>query len=82
MQTEAERIATAIQRIREGAMLRPASKRAGYVYENILRQQEQARRFTMMRKPPASWSLAQSEAIIHGLVALEAEFRNAGRVAA
>ncbi|MBB5040837.1 hypothetical protein [Shinella fusca] len=82
MQTEADRIATAIQRIREGAMLRPASKRAGYVAENIRRQQDQARRFVAMRNPPATWSLAQSEALIHGLVALEAEFRNAGRVAA
>lgn len=82
MQTEADRIATAIQRIRDGAMLRPASKRAGYVYENILRQQEQCRRFIAMRNPPASWSLTQSEDLIRGLIELEAEFRNAGRVAA
>ncbi|GAA4169293.1 hypothetical protein [Shinella granuli] len=82
MQTEADRIAMAIQRIRDGAMLRPAGQRAGYVAANILRQQEQARRFVEMRNPPASWSLPQSEALIHGLVALEAEFRNAGRVAA
>lgn len=82
MQTEADRIAGAIQRIREGAMLRPAGQRAAYVYENIRRQQDQARRFVEMRNPPASWSLPQSEALIHGLVALEAEFRSAGRVAA
>lgn len=82
MQTEADRIAMAIQRIREGAMLRPANQRASYVVENIRRQQEQARRFVAMRNPPASWSLPQSEALIHGLVALEAEFRNAGRAAA
>lgn len=82
MQTEADRIATAIQRIRDGAMLRPASKRAAYVFENILRQQEQVRRFTMMRNPPATWSLEQSEALIRALVALEAEFRDDGRVAA
>ena len=82
MQTEAERIATAIQRIREGAMLRPASKRAGYVAENIRRQQENAQRFVMARKQPAGWSVALHEELLHGLIALEAEFRNAGRVAA
>lgn len=82
MQTEADRIATAIQRIREGAMLRPAGQRAAYVAENIRRQQDQARRFVAMRNPPATWSLAKSEALIRGLVALEAEFRNAGRAAA
>lgn len=82
MQTEADRIKAAIQRIREGAMLRPAGQRAGYVAENIHRQQEQARRFVEMRRPPASWSLAQSEALIRGLVDLEAEFRSAGRIAA
>lgn len=82
MQTEADRITTAVQRIREGAMLRPAGQRAGYVYENILRQQDQARRFVAMRKPPAGWSLAQSEELIRGLVELEAEFRAAGRIAA
>ena len=57
MQTEADRIAMAIQRIREGAMLRPASKRAAYVAENIRRQQENAKRFVMARKPPAGWSV-------------------------
>jgi hypothetical protein len=82
MQTEADRIATAIQRIREGAMLRPASKRAGYVAENIRRQQENAQRFVMARKPPAGWSVAVHEQLLHGLVALEAEFRAAGRIAA
>ena len=82
MQTEADRISTAVQRIREGAMLRPASKRAGYVAENIRRQQEQARRFVAVRNPPASWSLPQSEELIHSLVALEAEFRSSGRIAA
>jgi hypothetical protein len=55
MQTEADRIATAIQRIRDGAMLRPAGQRAGYVAENIRRQQDQASRFMAMRNPPSSW---------------------------
>ncbi|TAA54054.1 hypothetical protein [Shinella sp. JR1-6] len=82
MQTEADRIATAIQRIRDGAMLRPASKRAAYVAENIRRQQENAQRFVMARKPPAGWSVGLHEQMLHALVALEAEFRNAGRVAA
>lgn len=82
MQTEADRIATAIQRIREGAMLRPAPKRAGYVAENIRRQQENAQRFVMARKPPVGWSIAAHEQLLHGLVALEDEFRSAGRVAA
>lgn len=82
MQTEADRIATAIQRIRDGAMLRPASKRAAYVAENIRRQQENAQRFVMARKQPDGWSVALHEELLHGLVALETEFRNAGRVAA
>lgn len=82
MPQEIDRIKVAIERIRNGAMLRPASQRAGYVYENILRQQEQVRRFVAMRRPPAGWSLDQSEDIIRGLVELEAEFRAAGRAAA
>lgn len=82
MQTEADRIATAIQRIRDGAMLRPASKRASYVAENIRRQQENAQRFVMARKQPAGWSVAFHEEFLHGLVSLEVEFRNAGRAAA
>jgi hypothetical protein len=36
----------------------------------------------MARKPPAGWSVALHEELLHGLIALEAEFRNAGRVAA
>lgn len=82
MQTEADRIAEAINRIRDGAMLRPASKRAGYVAENIRRQQENANRFVMARKQPVGWSVSLHEQLLHGLVALEAEFRSAGRVAA
>lgn len=82
MQTEADRIATAIQRIRDGAMLRPASKRAAYVAENIRHHQDRAQRFALSRKQPAGWSVALHEELLHGLVALEAEFRNAERVAA
>jgi hypothetical protein len=82
MPQEIDRIKVAIERIRTGAMLRPASQRAGYVYENILRQQDHARRFVASRRPPIGWSLDQSEEIIRGLVELEAEFRAAGRAAA
>lgn len=72
----------AVARIRNRAIQMPAHKRAAYVAENIRRQQENAQRFVMARKPPAGWSVAAHEQLLHGLVALEAEFRNAGRVAA
>lgn len=82
MQTEADRIATAIQRIRDGAMLRPASQRAGYVRENIRHHEERAQRFALSRKQPAGWSLALHSELLLGLADLEAEFRAAGRAAA
>lgn len=82
MQTEADRIATAIQRIREGAMLRPAGQRAAYIAENIRHHQDRAQRFALSRKQPAGWSLALHSELLLGLADLEAEFRDAGRVAA
>lgn len=82
MQTEADRISAAVQRIREAAMRLPAGKRAGYVAENIRHHQDRAQRYAIARKQPAGWSIALHEEMLHGLVELEAEFRAAGRIAA
>lgn len=82
MQTEADRISTAVQRIREAAMSLPAGQRAGYVAENIRHHQDRAQRYAMARKAPAGWSVALHSELLLGLADLEAEFRAAGRIAA
>lgn len=73
-------IASAVERIRAAAMAKPASQRARYVFDNIEHQQRQCRRFVEARNPPKGWTLAKSEELIRGLIALEREFSE--RVAA